>query len=59
MKLFQKEKANALLQFLEYAHAEQYSGLDDEMADDCNEWISSLSDDEVSELVLAAFREGL
>lgn len=57
--LLQKEKANALLAFLEYAHAEQYAGLDDEMPDHCNEWIGNLKDDEVCDLVLAVFREGL
>ena len=55
----QKEKAQALLAFLEAAHAEQYTGLDDPMCVDCNDWISSLTDDEVCELVLAVFREGI
>lgn len=59
MTLLHKEKANALLAFLEYAHAEQYQGLDDEMPDHCNEWIASLTEDEVCDLVLPVFREGL
>ena len=59
MTILQKEKANALLAFLEYAHAEQYHGLDDDMPDDCNEWIGSLTDDEVCDLVLAVYRNGI
>lgn len=57
--MFHKEKASALLTLLQNAHAEQYQGLDDEMADDCNEWIGNLTDDEVSEIVLAVYHNGL
>lgn len=57
--MFHKEKAAALLTLLQNAHAEQYQGLDDEMADDCNEWIGNLTDDEVSEIVLATYHSGL
>ena len=32
-------------------HAEQYQGLDDEMPDDYNEWLQSLSHDEVCEYI--------
>lgn len=59
MSLFKKEQAKALLDLLSSAHAEQYSGLDDEMADDCSDWISSLKEDEVTEIVLAVFRNGI
>lgn len=57
--MFHKEKASALLTLLQNAHAEQYQGLDDEMADDCNEWIGNLTDDEVSDIVLAVYHKGL
>lgn len=57
--MFTKEKAQALLTFLQNCHAEQYTGLDDDMIDDCDDWISGLSDDEVSELVLSTFRNGI
>ena len=30
-------------------HAQQYNGLDDEMPDDCNEWIGDLSSEEFIE----------
>ena len=59
MTLSQKEKAKHLLAFLVDCHAEQYTGLDDPMADDCNDWIGSLTDDELCDLVLAAYREGI
>jgi len=32
--------------FIEEKHAEQYIGLDDDMPDDCNEWIANLDADE-------------
>tara|TARA_R100001530_G_C4284265_1_gene146383 strand:+ start:530 stop:703 length:174 start_codon:yes stop_codon:yes gene_type:complete len=54
-----KEKSEALLTFFINAHADQYIGLDDPMCDDCNDWISALTDDEVCELVLETFREGI
>ena len=59
MTLFHTEKAEALLTILQNAHAEQYTGLDDEMPDDCNNWISDLTDDDVSEIVLSVFRKGI
>lgn len=59
MTTFQKEKANALLAFLEYAHAEQYRGTDDDMPDACNDWIGNLTDKEVTDLVLAVYHEGI
>jgi hypothetical protein len=57
--VFHQEQAKALLELLRSAHAVQYTGLDDEMPDDCNDWIESLSDDEICELVLAVYHEGL
>ena len=33
--------------FLQEKHAEQYIGLDDDMPDDCGEWIANLDVDEV------------
>lgn len=48
-----------ILEFFIDKHAEQYQGLDDEMPDDCNDWIAGLSDDEVCEMVLSAFRKGI
>ena len=59
MSLMHKEKAKALLDFLQNAHAEQYHGLDDDMPDDCNDWIEKLTDDELCELVLATFHDGI
>lgn len=57
--MFQKEQAKALLELLRSAHAVQYTGLDDDMADDCEEWIGSLEDDELCGIVLAVYRRGL
>ena len=59
MTLMHKEKAKALLDLLSWAHAEQYQGLDDEMIDDCNDWIASLTDDEVANICISTFREGI
>ena len=59
MTMFHEKKAVALLELLQYAHAEQYTGLDDEMPDDCDDWISSLSDDELSEIIINVYREGI
>ena len=54
-----KNKADALLEFLEWCHADDYMGTDDDMSDHCNDWISGLSDDEVAELAISTFREGI
>ena len=54
-----KERAQALLTFLKWCHAEDYAGTDDDMSDHCNDWISDLTDDEVRDLVLSTFREGI
>lgn len=59
MTINHKEKAKALLNLLQEAHAEQYTGLDDEMADDCNDWISGLTDDEVADICVSTFRAGI
>lgn len=59
MSLMRQEKAKALHELLAWAHAEQYTGLDDEMPDDCSDWIGSLTEEEVSEIALSVFREGL
>lgn len=56
---FHKEQAEALLELLRSAHAVQYTGLDDEMADDCDEWIGSLTDEELCDIVLAVYHRGL
>ena len=52
-------KAKALLELLQEAHADQYTGLDDEMPDDCNNWISNLTDDEVADICISVFRSGI
>ena len=57
--LMHKEKAEALETLLEWAHAEQYTGLDDDMPDACGDWIGELTDDEVCEIVLSVFHEGI
>ncbi len=59
MSLMKKERAQALLTFLKWCHAEDYTGTDDDMPDHCNDWISDLTDDEVRDLVLSTFREGI
>lgn len=59
MTIFQKEQAKALLDLLTIAHAVQYAGLDDDMADNCDDWIGNLTDDEVCDIVLKVFHEGL
>ena len=51
--------SQALKEFLEWEHAKQYVGTDDDMPDACNAWISNLIDDDVCRMVLAVFREGL
>ena len=52
-------KAEALFNFLRECHAEDYAGLDDEMSDSLDNWISGLTDDELSDIVISTFREGL
>ena len=59
MSTFSKEKAAALLELLRLEHATQYTGTDDMMIDDCNDWIGALTDDEVSEICVSTFREGI
>lgn len=59
MSMFQQEQAKALIELLQSAHAVQYTGLDDEMADDCNDWISGLTDDEVADICISVFRAGI
>lgn len=59
MALMRKEKARALWEFLAYCHATQYTGLDDGMPDDCNDWIDNLTEDELCDLVLSTYKEGL
>ena len=39
--------SKCFLDFLIDKHAEQYTGLDDEMPDNCSEWIADLSVDEL------------
>lgn len=56
---FNEEQATALLELLRYAHAVQYTGLDDEMADDCEEWIGNLKDEEICDIVLSVYHKGL
>lgn len=59
MSLFQKEKAKALLDLLQAEHAIQYTGTDDMMPDDCDDWISSLTEDEVADICISVFRAGI
>ena len=59
MTLLHKDKAKALYDLLSWAHAEQYTGLYDEMPDDCNDWISALTEDEVAEIAVSTFKAGL
>ena len=54
-----KEKAEALLEFLREAHAEQYTGTDDNMSDDLDSWISNLEDKEICAMVLKVFHDGI
>jgi len=59
MTLMNKERAKALHDFLSWCHAEQYGGLDDEMSDNCEEWIGELTDEEVASLAVETFKNGL
>lgn len=59
MSLMHKERSKALYDFLSWCHAEQYVGLDDDMSDDCNDWINGLNDSQVNALVLETFRDGI
>lgn len=59
MTLMHSEKAKALQDLLSWAHAEQYTGIDDDMPDDCNDWIAGLTEDEVAEIAVSVFREGI
>ena len=59
MSIFQKEQAKYLLELLRSAHAVQYAGLDDDMADDCNDWIGNLEDDELCDIVLKIYHDGI
>ena len=59
MSLMHKDKAKALNEYLEWCHAEQYTGLDDEMGEDCGDWIGNLTEDELCDLVISTFREGI
>ena len=56
MTLMQNEKAKALHDLLSWAHAEQYTGLDDPMADDYEQWIGNLTDDEVMQIALSTYK---
>jgi len=59
MSLFQKEKAQALLELLQCHFSEDYNGTDDDMETRFDSWVSGLSDKEVSDIVLKIFREGI
>ena len=54
---FRDEKAQLLLRLLICEHAEDYIGTDDDMPDACDDWISSLTDDELCDIILTIFRE--
>lgn len=41
------DKLRSFEQYLIDRHAEQYDGLDDEMPDDCSDWISDLPVDQI------------
>ena len=59
MTLMQKDKAKALHDLLSWAHAEQYVGLDDDMPDDCEDWIGNLTEEDVTDICISTFRSGL
>ena len=59
MSLMHKDKAKALNEYLEWCHAEDYTGTDDDMPDCCADWIAELTEDELCYLVIATLREGL
>ena len=59
MTLFHKEKAKALLTLLEYEHSTEYMGTDDDMSDKFNGWLSSLDEEEICQIILSVFREGI
>lgn len=59
LSMFKKEKAKALLELLQYVHAETYAGTDDSLSDNCDNWIETLTDEEVTKEVLAVFHRGI
>ena len=59
MTTLQKEKASALRTLLEYEHATEYMGTDDDMSDKFNDWLSSLDEEEICQIILSVFREGI
>lgn len=59
MTLLHTERAKALHEFLRWCHAEDYVGTDDNMSDDCEDWIGTLDDQEVADLAVSTYRSGL
>jgi hypothetical protein len=57
--LLKKDKAQALLELLSIAHADDYMGTDDMMIDSCNDWIADLTDEEICEIVLNIYHAGI
>lgn len=51
--------SQALREYLQWEHANVYTGMDDDMADRCDDWIANLTDKEITDLVLACFHEGI
>jgi len=47
-----RNKAEALLEFLQFVHAEDYHGTDDDMYDAFSDWLANLKDAEVCDIVL-------
>lgn len=55
----EKENSKALYTILRNEHANGYQGLDDDMNDHLDDWISELSEDEVCEIILSIYRKGI
>lgn len=51
--------SQALREFLQWEHAKQYTGTDDDMPDACDHWISELTDEQVAVMAVSVFRQGI
>ena len=51
--------SQALREFLQWEHAKQYMGTDDDMPDNFDSWVSELEDSELSAMVISVFHEGV
>jgi hypothetical protein len=50
--------SQALYEFLQWEHAKQYTGTDDDMPDSCDHWIDELTDEQVAAMAVSVYRQG-